>query len=867
MIARPKLPLRLVRPGWFTLGILGLMLLALGLRLWELGGRAMHYDEAIHVHYAWRLAVGEGYIHSPWMHGPFQIEATALIFRLLGDTDFTARLLYVIFGAALVGLPWFLREQLGRAGALMAAAMMALSPALLYFSRFGRNDILMAFWALALLVLLWRYLVQGKDRYLYLASAVLALMFATKETAYIVALTVGAVLFLLALPDLVPLALGRRRLAGLGGAAGFLVLLVTLTLPQWSALAALFQGILGLTLATPDGAATGIVGGPQWAAPFISLPVLEAPRWFHGLAAVLLVAGLLLLNHRRGRELALATGVVVPLLGAAVAAWVLFHPLRNTQTWAGAMIADWLVALGLASASVAILLRRRYPWKRGAALILGPVVLMALYAALFTPIANVSGLVNAILPAGVGVDTPANLLPVNFLAAGAAMLVALLVSGGVGIAWRGGVWLACAAIFYGVWVTLYTTWFANWAGLFSGSWQGMGYWVAQQEVARGNQPWYYYLVGLSVYELLPAVFGVLGAGYFLKKGDVFGLVLAAWSGLTLLAYTLASEKMPWLLVNVTLPFILLAGKYLGALVEQVRWRRVLRQGQALLLVLPPLGAAAAVYFLYGYTASPDSLSLALWDALLAAALLALASAYLLGRQAVPGRGVALLGLGMAALLLGLGAWGAFRVAYTFDDSNKEVMVYAQGSADLPATVRELTAQGLLQPGQAGVLAVDYDLWYPLQWYLRHHQRDGLVRWACFKSEGEAGWNAGCNPPKPAPDAAGFLLTAEHQRAVGNLEGYRQAGPFRNLLWFPETYRRPAENRQAEGPGQELVRDLAFFREAASSRRAWHSALNYLLFRGLEQDWFNSEYYTYLRESATASPATTPAAGSDSNPAP
>jgi predicted membrane-bound mannosyltransferase len=843
------------------------MLLALGLRLWELGGRAMHYDEAIHVHYAWRLAYGEGYIHSPWMHGPFQIEATALIFRLLGDTDFTARLLYVIFGTALVGLPWFLRDQLGRAGALMSAAMLALSPALLYFSRFGRNDILMAFWALALLVLLWRYLVQGKDRYLYLASAVLACMFATKETAYIIALTLGAVLFILALPDLVPLALGRRRLAGLGGAAGFLVLLVTLTLPQWSALAALFQDLLGLTLATPEGTGTGIVGGPQWAAPFITLPVLEAPRWFHGLAAALLVAGLLLLNWRRGRGSALATGVVVPLLGAAAAAWALFRPVGSAPPWGGAGVADWLVALGLMAASVAILIRRRYPWKPGAALLLGPAGLMAVYAALLTPMLNVTGLVNAILPAGVRVDTPGNLLPVNYVAAGAVLAAALLASGGVGLAWRGGVWLACAAIFYGVWVTLYTTWFANWAGLFSGSWQGMGYWVAQQEVARGNQPWYYYLVGLSVYELLPAVFGVLGAGYFLKKGDVFGLVLAAWSGLTLLAYTLASEKMPWLLVNVTLPFILLAGKYLGALVERVRWRRVLRQGQALLLVLPPLAAAASVYFLYVYTGSPDSLDLVQWGALLAAALLALASAYLLGLLVVPGRGVALMGLGMAALLLGYGIWSAVRVAYTFDDSNKEVMVYAQGSADLPATVRELTRQGLLQPGQAGVVAVDYDLWYPLQWYLRRHQQDGLVRWACFKAEGEAGWNPGCRSPKPAPDAAGFLLTAEHQRAVGSLEGYRQAGPFRNLLWFPETYRRRGENRQAEGPGQELARDLEFFREAAGTGRAWHSALDYLLFRRLEQDWFYSEYYTYLREGATASPATTPAAGSDSNPAP
>ena len=116
----------------------------------------MHYDEAIHVHYAWKLADGKEFIHSPWMHGPFQIELTALIFLILGDSEFTARLGYILFGTALVALPYYLRDYIGRAGVLLTGAMLTLSPALLYFSRFGRNDILMAFWATSLLILMWR---------------------------------------------------------------------------------------------------------------------------------------------------------------------------------------------------------------------------------------------------------------------------------------------------------------------------------------------------------------------------------------------------------------------------------------------------------------------------------------------------------------------------------------------------------------------------------------------------------------------------------------------------------------------------------------------------------------------------------------
>ena len=224
-----------VHLGWTEAGFLALVLGALGLRLWELDGRAMHYDEAIHLQAAWRLAQGHEYLHSAWMHGPFQIEFTALIFWMFGDTDFTARLGYAIFGAALVGLPYFLKEHIGRTGALFTGILLALSPSLLYFSRFGRNDIIMAFWAASLLILMWRYFHGGRNRYLFMASAVLAFMFATKETAYLITLIFVGIAFLLALPDLAPLVFKRVRLSQLTGPAGFLLLLVTLTLPQWTA--------------------------------------------------------------------------------------------------------------------------------------------------------------------------------------------------------------------------------------------------------------------------------------------------------------------------------------------------------------------------------------------------------------------------------------------------------------------------------------------------------------------------------------------------------------------------------------------------------------------------------------------------------
>ena len=842
------------RFGWLGAGFLALLLVTLALRLFELGGRTMHYDEAIHVHYAWRLANGEGFIHSPWMHGPFQVELTALMFKLFGDTDVTARMVYVLFGTALVGLPYFLRDYLGRAAVLLAGVMLTLSPTLLYFSRFGRNDIIMVFWATALLVLMWRYINEGRHRYLYLASAVLALMFATKETAYLVVAIFGVLMFLLALPDLVPWTLGRARLSQLAGPAGFLLLLFTLTLPQWSAISSLFLDPLGLNLAGAEETSTGIVGAPQWAGSQLILPLYNFPWWLHVTAIALLMGILAGISRMWLASRGVMIGTALPLAAVAATGLALFRPLRETLSLQGVPVADFTLAGLLAVAAVAAMVLLRYPWKRGAVLLLIPASLALVYSVLFTSLVSVDGVVRSILPSEINVDASANGVPVNYVVAGGILLATGIISIFVGVSWRGGVWVACAAIFYVIWAALYTTLFTNFAGAFSGVWQGLGYWIAQQDVARGNQPWYYYFVGLSVYEILAVVFGVLAAVHFLRKWDTLGLALAFWTLATLVAYTLASEKMPWIMVNLALPFILLSAKYLGDLVEMVPWRRVLRSGLATLLVLPPLALAAGVYLLYSFVKSPEPLSGTEWALLFGTALLTLASAYLI-RLARPGPGLALSGLGLAALLLAFGTVGAFRAAYTYDDSNVEILVYAQGSSDLRGTYRSLDAAVFQSQPEVGSVGADYDMWYPFQWYVRQPQTQDVLRFSCFKDDSEEGWNAGCNPVPEEPDSRAYLLTVNHgNRDAEILDDYQRDGPRRNLLWFPESYRRPNENRADEGfvwgfrgiPNQEQLRlDFKYFKEVATSRDSWFDALDYLIFRNLGREWYTSEYYSYL----------------------
>jgi len=91
---------------------------------------------------------------------------------LLGQSDAAARLLPALFGAAIVPLVYALHRlgYLDRRQALVAALFIAISPNLVYFSRFLRHDIFQLFFTVLLLVALLAYLERGKIGYALLAG-------------------------------------------------------------------------------------------------------------------------------------------------------------------------------------------------------------------------------------------------------------------------------------------------------------------------------------------------------------------------------------------------------------------------------------------------------------------------------------------------------------------------------------------------------------------------------------------------------------------------------------------------------------------------------------------------------------------------
>jgi uncharacterized protein (TIGR03663 family) len=185
--------------GWFRERLsferifLLILLVTIVLRFYQLDLKLFHHDEAIHAWFSYRLLTEGTYSYDPMYHGPFLYYTAAGIFSLLGDSDLVGRILPALFGTLLVPLlyPIYRLGYLDRKQTLVAALFLAVSPNMVYFSRFLRNDIYIAFFTLALLVALLYYFERGQMRYALLAGAAAGFGMSTKENMPIVLLIFG----------------------------------------------------------------------------------------------------------------------------------------------------------------------------------------------------------------------------------------------------------------------------------------------------------------------------------------------------------------------------------------------------------------------------------------------------------------------------------------------------------------------------------------------------------------------------------------------------------------------------------------------------------------------------------------------------
>lgn len=762
------------------------MILALLIRLWELEVRPFHYDESLHAYYSWKIFDGQGYHYEPWIHGPLQFFLNASVFGLLSDNDFTARLIYPLFGSLLVGLPYFLRHYFGRIATMTMSLMFMFSPSLLYFSRYARNDILMAVFSMAFFVLIWRYIAERRNIYLYLISVVLALAFATKETSYIMVIVLLIPLFFVSMTEIIPYVLGRIRVSEFTGPTILFVLVMSLTLPQWIASISLFQGLMPieLILAYEGGEVNSPVGLPLWAEPIISIRSLTLPVLVHIIMLFIII---------------LPVGI-----------WCFIGSPKFARYRFIASLTSILLAF---------------------------IYIVLLFG---------------------DIQIPANYLVVFTL-----LLISIGLSVRFGMSLGRKMWLICAGIFYTIWVMLYSGLFGimarpydscpditndvldfacvKFGGLFTGFWQGLGYWIAQHEVVRGNQPWYYYFVLGSVYEFLPLLFGFAAMIYYARKFDSRGLFISIWALTTLIIYSIAGEKMPWLIVNVSVPFIVLTSTFLGDLVGSISWKRINIGVGLLIPILTGLVLISGFYVLQGLLIGGYPSELRDWLFLGCLFGFSMLLAFLLDHIRLF-RWIRLVSFGCFGVLFVFSVFTGLRATYSEPDGPVEMLVYAGASQDVRTVTEKLMMDTTLKKSQQRV-KVDYDLWYPFNWYIRDQE---FLEYHCFKEANEIGYLDWCSGLNEETETSGVVLSDQYTvRNSQYLLTHEKSGPYKNLLWFPESYRRPGEKRQVEHFGDEITRDFKYLFDIMTDRESWLASIDYIIYRKLDSDWWTSKFFLFL----------------------
>ncbi len=687
-----------------------LLLVTIFSRFYIVGERVMSHDEVNHVVPAYDLYQGRGYAHDPVTHGPMQFHLLALSYFLFGDNDFTSRIPAALFSIATVACVLFLfRPYLGRVGALLGGLFFMISPYMLFYGRYTRNEAFVGLFGVLTIYAVLHYLEKGKRSSLYLLTTVTVLHFCTKETSFIYTAILMIFLLLLVVRDL--LALARN-------------------LPD--EVRSQVMKALGLLLAA------------------LLLVVFAV-----GLGAV----------DARVRKEAAENATRLYEIGAVVA------------VLAGAVLGGF----GLAG------LIRTLSWR--ALVHLRSFEMLLLVTTLVLP--QLTAFPIKMLGSLLGTNwDPLDYGPTGLVRTAIFLALLMAVSAVIGYLWNFRLWLNNAAVFYSIFVVLYTTFFTNGKGFFTGIVGALGYWLSQQGEFRGSQPWYFYaLIQMPFYEFL-AILGLILAVYYAWRHNQFATMpgdspahaplaeelppaplleeqptwaapsaverdgvetvyqraiaayhpqrqpiptmalLLFWSVMSLIAYSVAGEKMPWLTVHITLPALLAAGWGVGYLVDTTNWRKLLeRNGVVVALVTPVFLLSFAGVFgsLLGdqppfagneitqLNATSNFLFAALTLAASSGGLVALTRSWS-GKEIL--RTVTVFFFAIVAVLT---ARSAFLASYINYDTAKEYLVYAhaaRGPKDVLEQVEEISRR--TTGGKDIVVAYDSAALYPYWWYFRDY---------------------------------------------------------------------------------------------------------------------------------------------------
>ena len=442
-------------------------------------------------------------------------------------------------------------------------------------------------------------------------------------------------------------------------------------------------------------------------------------------------------------------------------------------------------------------------------------------------------------------------------------------------------WLIALVVMFVIYALLFTTFFTNPVGLGTGVFGSISYWLAQQEVQRGGQPWYYYFLVLIMYGFLPFLFSSIATVFYLVRSllpqpeearaqasletppsealpageplpedlpaaeDVpavqperegllsnasdarFVAFLIFWNISTLFIYSWAGEKMPWLVVHPVLPMIVLTGKFAGDLFEKVDWRAVWQRGGALLALLLPITLFGLVTLVKLQPFQGLSIfklqETGNWLAALLVTLLLLVLTVVVIRR-VGARYSILVTLGTLLIFMGFFtvrfAWMAAYINY---DYATELLVYAHGAADAKPTMNEIADISQRTVGDKMIeVAYDSDVTWPLEWYMREYPNKK------FYSE---------TPTRENLDVPVVLAGDKNDAKVQPFLGDRYYRFERRLVWWP--------NQEYMGLTWERIGDIL---TSPEKRETLWKILYFREYPRTPDDWYHvHNMYLYVRK--------------------
>ena len=196
------------KPGydlWWLISCAVITAIATGLRFAALGLKPFHHDEGVNGWFLTTLFRDGTYKYDPAnYHGPTLYYISLAFTKAFGLQTLPVRWSVAIWGVFMVVLAFWLRKYIGKTGSLFAALFLALSPGMVFISRYFIHEIFFVFLALAIVVAIVQFIEREKAGLLALgwtglmllvcffpSTLRLAALIATEGTTAIFALQIG----------------------------------------------------------------------------------------------------------------------------------------------------------------------------------------------------------------------------------------------------------------------------------------------------------------------------------------------------------------------------------------------------------------------------------------------------------------------------------------------------------------------------------------------------------------------------------------------------------------------------------------------------------------------------------------------------